>query len=463
GGRRRRRLRRPRRAVQRRRHRRLQALRGAHRGGLEPHFRRERDRHVPHSARGAAASPRQPGRLRGERRLDLVAARHRVRLAVCGVEGGGAELHALAGAGVRHAQPALQLRVPRRREDAARAALPPSRRLRGAPDRLPGAAEVRALRRPHRHRTHHRVPRLRRGAHDQRRRAHRRRRDPGMILEVLARQVVTRGAHPFLRHEGRDVSYAEFDRLSNRAAHGLRALGVERGDRVTLAVGNSVDYVVTAFAVLKAGGVLNPVNPALGEAELRYILGHAGPRLVVTDAASDERMRGLGVPTAQAPELSAARPETAPAGRAPAVALGRDDASTLLYTSGTTGAPKGVLFTHGRSGTSGPHFIEALGLRPDDVLLAVTPLFHGNAWGAVVTSLHAGATVAFPVAFHASAFWPLAHETGATVVFTLGTVLAMLLTREPSPLERTSRLRLILGLGSAPIRARVRERFGVED
>ena len=71
-----------------------------------------------------------------------------------------------------------------------------------------------------------------------------------MILEVLARQVATRGAHPFLRHEGRDVSYAEFDRLSNRAAHGLRALGVERGDRVTLAVGYSVDYVVTAFAVL---------------------------------------------------------------------------------------------------------------------------------------------------------------------------------------------------------------------
>src|SRR5262249_60547435 len=114
-------------------------------------------------------------------------------------------------------------------------------------------------------------------------------------------------------------------------------------------------------------------------------------------------------------------------------------------------------------GTRGPPFIGAPGPRPAAVRLPVTPLFHGNAWGAVVTSLHAGATVAFPVAFHASAFWPLVHETGATVIFTLGTVLAMLLTREPSPLERTSRLRLILGLGSAPIRARVRERFGVAD
>jgi acyl-CoA synthetase (AMP-forming)/AMP-acid ligase II len=279
-----------------------------------------------------------------------------------------------------------------------------------------------------------------------------------MILDVLARHVATRGTHPFLRHEGRSVSYAEFDRLSNRAAHALREHGVVRGDRVTLACGNSIDYVVAAFGALKAGGLLNPVNPGLGAAELGYILGHAEPRVVVTDAASADKLRSLGARTALASGLSAAGPETAPA-----VELGPDDASTLLYTSGTTGRPKGVVFTHGRSGTSGPHFIEALGLQPDDVILAVTPLFHGNAWGAVVTALHAGATVAFPKAFHASAFWPLVHETGATVIYTLGTVLAMLLTREPSEAERTHRLRVILGLGSAPIRPRIRERFGVQD
>ena len=89
-----------------------------------------------------------------------------------------------------------------------------------------------------------------------------------MILDVLARQVATRGTHPFLRHDGRSVPYAEFDRLSNRAAHALRGLGVERGDRVTLACGNSIDYVVAAFGALKAGAILNPVNPGLGAAEL---------------------------------------------------------------------------------------------------------------------------------------------------------------------------------------------------
>ena len=279
-----------------------------------------------------------------------------------------------------------------------------------------------------------------------------------MILDVLARHVATRGTRPFLRHEGRTVSYAEFDRLANRAGRRLRALGVAHGDRVTLALGNSLDYVVAAFGVLKAGGVLNPVNPGLGLDELGYILGHAEPRLVVTDTSSDARLRSLGAPTVGAETLAADGPETPPD-----AGPGADDVSTLLYTSGTTGRPKGVVFTHGRSGTSGPHFISALGLVPDDVILAVTPLFHGNAWGAVITALHAGATVAFPRSFHASEFWPLVHESGATVVYTLGTVLAMLLTREPSPLERTHRLRVILGLGSAPIRPRVRERFGVQD
>jgi acyl-CoA synthetase (AMP-forming)/AMP-acid ligase II len=93
----------------------------------------------------------------------------------------------------------------------------------------------------------------------------------------------------------------------------------------------------------------------------------------------------------------------------------------------------------------------------------VTPLFHGNAWGAVVTALYAGSTVAFPKAFHASQFWPLVHEVQASVLYTLGTVLAMLLTREPSDLERRNPLRVILGLGSAPIREQIIKRFGVID
>ena len=277
-----------------------------------------------------------------------------------------------------------------------------------------------------------------------------------MLLEVLAGHVRERGARPFLRHAGRTVSYADFDRLTNRAANGLAARGVVKGDRVTLALGNSIDYVVAAIGVLKAGAILHPVNPALGAAELSYVLGHADPRLVVTDAASDAKLASLGRTTVRGAGLGDGASEAPPAAR-----VEPGDYSTLLYTSGTTGKPKGVLFTHSRTGTSGPHFIERLGLTPDDTILAVTPLFHGNAWGAVTTALYAGGTAAFAIQFSASEFWPLVHEVRATVVYTLGTVLAMLLTREPSELERTNPLRVILGLGAAPIRDRVIERFGV--
>ena len=277
-----------------------------------------------------------------------------------------------------------------------------------------------------------------------------------MLLETLGRHVRERGARPFLRHAGRTVSYAEFDALSNRAANALGGRGVVKGDRVTVALGNSVEYVVAAIGVLKSGAILHPVNAALGASELSYVLGHADPRVVVTDAASDAKLAGLGRTTV----LGGALVDGASDAR-PAVTIEPGDHSTLLYTSGTTGKPKGVLFTHSRTGTSGPHFIERLGLTPDDTILAVTPLFHGNAWGAVTTALYAGGTAAFAKQFSASEFWPLVHEVRATVVYTLGTVLAMLLTREPSELERSNPLRVILGLGAAPIRDRVVERFGV--
>src|SRR5215475_2732074 len=114
-----------------------------------------------------------------------------------------------------------------------------------------------------------------------------------LITEVLTERARSRAGHPFILHDGRRVTYAEFDRLSNRAAQVLRSHGVAKGDRVTMALGNSVEYLTAAFGVLKAGAILHPVNPALGEGELAYILGHAAPRVIVADPDSAARMRAL--------------------------------------------------------------------------------------------------------------------------------------------------------------------------
>jgi acyl-CoA synthetase (AMP-forming)/AMP-acid ligase II len=279
-----------------------------------------------------------------------------------------------------------------------------------------------------------------------------------LILDLLEERVRARGRHAFIRHGGRSVSYEEFNRLTNRAANALRAMGVTKGDRVTLAMGNSVEYLVAAFGVLKAGAIYNPVHPALGAAELGYIFNHASPRIVITDPDNLDRVMATAGPRPVVPRLRVETADDGPCG----VTVGADDPSTLLYTSGTTGNPKGVLFHHRSTGAAGKHFLDTLGITQDDVILAVTPLFHGNAWGAVVTALQAGGTVAYPRAFKASEFWPLVQDSGATVLYTLGTILAILLTQPPSDAERSGSLRVILGLGSANIRDRILERFGVE-
>jgi acyl-CoA synthetase (AMP-forming)/AMP-acid ligase II len=294
-----------------------------------------------------------------------------------------------------------------------------------------------------------------------------------LITELIAERAGTRATHPFLFHDGRRITYGDFDRLTNRTAHALLELGVQRGDRVTVAMGNSIEYLLAAFGALKAGAIYHPINATLGAAEISYILGHAEPRLIITDRDNVAHLRNDAVRLPSSATLAAFAAAgdvtdldpllARSADTAPAIDLTASDASTLLYTSGTTGNPKGVLFRHGSTGAAGHHFLEALGIDENDTILAVTPLFHGNAWGAVGTALQAGGTVAFPKGFKASEFWPLVHESGATVLYTLGTILAILLTREQSELERTSHLRVILGLGSAPIRDQIIRRFGVKE
>src|SRR5262249_13209226 len=158
------------------------------------------------------------------------------------------------------------------------------------------------------------------------------------------------GDRTYILHEGRRVTFREFDRATNRAARALHSLGVGKGDRVTLALGNSIEWPIAAFGVLKAGAILNPANPGLGANELGYILCHAEPRVIVTNAESAPAIMqpGLARPpsativafgqvpgTVSFEDLLAQSPDDAVT-----LPLGSGDGSTLLYTSGTTGHPK---------------------------------------------------------------------------------------------------------------------------
>jgi long-chain acyl-CoA synthetase len=156
---------------------------------------------------------------------------------------------------------------------------------------------------------------------------------------------------------GRTFDYRELERLTNQAANGLKALGVRKGDRVTLFAQNSAEWVLSYIGIAKAGGVINPVNAMLTADELAYVVKDCGAKVLITTAErakavshlkSDGSLREIvvlsGAPLAGTipfDKLLAGQSDTVtPPGNKP------EELSTICYTSGTTGFPKGAMLSH---------------------------------------------------------------------------------------------------------------------
>jgi len=168
------------------------------------------------------------------------------------------------------------------------------------------------------------------------------------------------------------VTWRALDLSTSRIANGLAAHGVGRGDRVGILSGNCLEYLELAIAGYKLGSVLVPLNVRLTPGELRYIIEHAGCRMVVADAALAETAAaaldggrkavdrvgiasGFGTPLAELRSAAGADPN------APVTA---DDVVYICYTSGTTGTPKGAMLTHGNVLTVGYNSVLADGVGP---------------------------------------------------------------------------------------------------
>ncbi|MBN9739150.1 o-succinylbenzoate--CoA ligase [Pseudonocardia sp. P1] len=192
------------------------------------------------------------------------------------------------------------------------------------------------------------------------------------------------------------TTYGELERRIGGRAAALRALGVRRGDRVALLGLNSVDYLEILFAVARAGAVAVPINYRLSAPEVGYIFDDARPTVVVHDAtfaplakAAAEKSACTGL---QLVEDIALHADTDPFG---GETVGTDDIAMLMYTSGTTGRPKGAMITHGNLEWNAVNMLtSAEGLRPADTTLAVAPLFHiGGLALFTLPLLYAGGTV----------------------------------------------------------------------
>jgi long-chain acyl-CoA synthetase len=213
------------------------------------------------------------------------------------------------------------------------------------------------------------------------------------LARALAERAAERPEAPALFFKGDVVPYGELDRRAAVAAAALRARGVHEGDRVALGLPNTPAYVAAYFGVLRLGAVAVPLNVLLAQPEVEERLRVSAPAAVV-----DEPLPVEGEPLPDIAER------------------GEDDASALLFTSGTTGGPKGAVLTHGGIRAAGRYGVEALAFTGDDVVLGVAPFPHVLGQQMLVSSFLAGAALAVVQRFEP-------EQTLATMTSTRTTIL----------------------------------------
>ncbi|MCP9956119.1 long-chain-fatty-acid--CoA ligase [Streptomyces sudanensis] len=204
--------------------------------------------------------------------------------------------------------------------------------------------------------------------------------DPGTVPALLARSAAAHPDRPALRLGADELTFAELDGLSSLATARLRSLGTAPGDRVALLLPNSPVFAVLYYGILRAGAIVVPLNPLLKAGEVEHCLSDAGAALLLTwhqdsrEAVEGARRAGTPClvvePEAFLDGLRGCRPPARDEPRSPA------DSAVVLYTSGTTGRPKGAELTHRNLRRNVEEGARVLRLGPADVVFGGLPLFH---------------------------------------------------------------------------------------
>jgi fatty-acyl-CoA synthase len=270
-------------------------------------------------------------------------------------------------------------------------------------------------------------------------------------------------------------SYAQIVERARRLASALTELGVEPGDRVATFAWNSMRHLELYLAVPSMGAVLHTLNVRLFEEDLRYITTHADDRLIFVDASLANAM-----PEFEAAEREVVMPD-GPGGRDGALDyeeliaggdpgfefpdMPESTAAAMCYTSGTTGRPKGVLYSH-RSivlHTLGAGLPDSMGIREADSAMPVVPMFHAMAWGIPYVATMVGARQVLPGPdLSPRGLADLIESEGVTWTAGVPTIWNGVLELDPPP--DLSSLRELKAGGSAVPKSLIRgfaERFGI--
>lgn len=262
---------------------------------------------------------------------------------------------------------------------------------------------------------------------------------PATIPALVFKAAALHAGQAALEDDQQRIDYAELPDRMLGVTRALMSAGIERGDRVALWAPNTIDWVVLALGLQAAGAVLVPLNTRMKGSEAADIIARSGARIAfVQDAflGNDypamlagvcpdnlERMVVIGSCVSSERQVSLADFLEAGVHVSPALARQRadslqpDDLSDLLFTSGTTGKPKGVMYAHRQSLQAFNEYVRIIGLQPGDRYLIVNPFFHSFGYKAGwLTCLLAGATVLPQAVFDAETIFRRVENDRVTIM-----------------------------------------------
>ncbi|MFA9421833.1 MAG: class I adenylate-forming enzyme family protein, partial [Gammaproteobacteria bacterium] len=253
------------------------------------------------------------------------------------------------------------------------------------------------------------------------------------------------------------LTFRELDDLVNQACHYLSSQGLTQGDVFNLHLPNCPAFLILWFAGARLGAVMMPTNVLASAEELAYLLEHSNTKMAFTTDEHVETLNqcqnGIGSlktilcePYSPDPAVDSfeamlqrqpATPWDCPASETDMVAI--------MYTSGTTSKPKGVMVTHANYITAGQTVADAIELEENDRHFVVLPLFHGNAqYYSTMSALIRGASIALMDRFSASQYFDKCIEYDCTVASLFAAPIRMILAQPQNPDHQHNRLRIVI-------------------